>query len=185
MTTPAQIERHAEHHALLANLTHELFQTEYSARIHPMREARRLGDIPPAKALRAVAEHAGRCWGPLHELARHERLPGGLRGSLTGRLFSSARHFLMDRLIDDERSYRGTLIGFRHGLDLVKLFRMCADASGRVEIGGFCTRWLQEREPLVAAVEHGLTWFALHPIQARHRPPVARRFVTLPAHAAH
>ena len=36
---------------------------------------------------------------------------------------------------------------------------------------------------LVPEVADGLTWFALHPIQARHRPPVTRRLATVAASA--
>ena len=48
----------------------ELFQTERSAYRHPIREAKRLGDVPPAIALRAVAAHANEVLDELPKLAR-------------------------------------------------------------------------------------------------------------------
>jgi hypothetical protein len=62
-----------------------------------------------------------------------------------------------------------TLLGLRHGVDLVRMIRHVADSAGRVEIGGFCTRWLDERSPLVAHAEHAMSWFAHHPGRAVER----------------
>jgi len=47
------------------------------------------------------------------------------------------------------------------------MLRHVADATGKVEIGGFCTRWLGEREPLITEVERSMSWFAHHPALAR------------------
>jgi hypothetical protein len=91
-------------------------------------------------------------------------------------MFSSIREAVADRLVDHERSYRGTLLGLRHGVDCVKMIRHVADACGRVEIGGFCTRWLEAREPLVGRAEHAMSWFAHHPKRA-----VARATSAVPA----
>src|SRR5688500_14831391 len=43
---------------LYRKLGRELAQSERSAVVHTRREARRLGDTPPARALRAVGAHA-------------------------------------------------------------------------------------------------------------------------------
>ncbi len=156
-------EKRQQHTELLRSLFHELFQTEQSAHRHAMRECERLGATGPGDALRAISTHAVGVLRELPALARDEQLPVSRLGQLVGTMFSKARDLFADRLIDEERSYRGTLLGMRHGVDLVKLIRHVADASGRVEIGGFCTRWLETREPLVAAVEQQLSWFAHHP----------------------
>ena len=42
------------------------------------------------------------------------------------------RHFVVDRFVDVEQSYRGTLLGMRHGLDLVRLLREVADDEGDI-----------------------------------------------------
>jgi hypothetical protein len=155
-------------HALLAGLFRELFQTEHSAKAHPRREARHLGDTPPSQALRAVSEHAAVVLSELPTIARANQLPVSRAGLSLGALLSFVRETVADRLVESERAYRGTLLGMRHGIDLVKMIRMVADHNGLVEIGGFCTRWLEQREPLVAKVEQALSWFAHHPTAASH-----------------
>jgi hypothetical protein len=79
-----------------------------------------------------------------------------------GALFSSVRERVADHLIDAERSYRGTLIGIRHGVDLVKMLRHVATASAQPALLNFCEAWLTERVPLVQQVEDNLAWFAQH-----------------------
>jgi hypothetical protein len=69
-------------------------------------------------------------------------------------------------VISAERSYRGTLLGARHGLDVVRSLRSAAREASREELAGFCERWLERREPLVSAVERELEWFARHPREA-------------------
>lgn len=159
--------RPADHHDLLVTLMRELFQTERSASLHPVREAERLGDIPPAHAFRRVAEHATGILERLPDLARLHGLPVSTTGKRMGEMFSSVRDLLADRLIDPERSYRGTILGMRHGLDLVALMRATAKAAGDEELAIWCGIWLDERTPLVDACAEQLTWFATHPAAAR------------------
>jgi hypothetical protein len=159
-TSAVTVERSRQ---LLQNLFHELFQTEQSAALHPQREARRLGTVPPADALRQVAEHARRVLDELPELAERRKLPVSRIGQLVGLMFSNARHWFADRLIEPERSYRGTLLGMRHGVDLVTLIRDSALVEGDAELAEWCTRWLVEREPLIEAVAAQLQWFAETP----------------------
>ena len=165
------------HHELLRKLFRELTQTERSASRHGRREAGRYGSEPPAQALHAVAEHADRAQREIADLARRCDLGGNSVGALVGESLSLMRDLIVDQLVDAERSYRGTLLGIRHGTDLVDLIRRVADASGQVEIGGFCTRWLEERQPLVDQVAHELAWFARHPRRSAriHRPRVLTR----------
>jgi hypothetical protein len=170
----------AEHQReLLTSLFRELFQAERSAELHGEREARRLGMGSPASALHAVAAHARRAHRELEGLAGDEEVRLRDAAGRVGALLSNARHLLLDRLVDRERSFRATLLGLRHGLDTVRMLRHVADAAGRVELGGFCTRWLEEREPLVADVERSMSWFAHHPGLAAERvswwSPRARR----------
>jgi len=151
---------------LLQTLFHELFQTETSAKWHPQREARRLGEVPPARALRAVSEHATAVLQELPELARKYDLPVSGLGKTAGFLLSTMRQWVLDRLIEPERSYRGTLGGMRHGVDLVELISQVAQAQSRRELAQWCTRWLSERRPLVEAVAAELAWFAQSPEEA-------------------
>ena len=147
---------------LLPSLMTELFQTERSAYRHPIREAKRLGDVPPAIALRAVAAHANEVLDELPELARARGLTLAKLGTVIGETFSDVRHFFADRLIDRERSYRGTLLGMRHGIDLVKLLRAAAEDEADAALVAWCERWLGTRERLVAGVERELDWFGHH-----------------------
>lgn len=151
---------------LLETLFHELFQTETSAKWHPQREARRLGEVPPARALRAVSEHATVVLQELPELARKYDLPVSGLGKTAGFLLSTMRQWVLDRLIEPERSYRGTLGGMRHGVDLVELISQVAQAQNRRELAQWCARWLSERRPLVEAVAAELAWFAQSPESA-------------------
>jgi hypothetical protein len=174
-TQAAHEEKQAGQLALLRSLFRELFQAERSAMRHPRREAERLGGGPPSQALAAVSDHARRIFADLCAAARGNDVPVSRAGMAIGTLFSIARHVVLDRAVDAERSYRGTLLGMRHGIDVVKLIRKVADASGRVELAGFCTRWLEEREPLVERVESAMSWFAEHPQRAAEMPRERRR----------
>jgi hypothetical protein len=162
-----QLVRAQDHHDLLVTLTRELFQTERSASLHPIREAERLGDVPPAHALRRVAEHAADILARLPLLARAHALPVSTAGQRAGELFSHLREAIADRLIDPERSYRGSLLGMRHGIDLVRLMRATARAAGDDDLETWCGVWLDEREPLVEACAEQLAWFASHPVEAQ------------------
>ena len=159
-------EKQDQQRTLLRGLMREFMRTERAAIRQPRRDARRFGNAPPAQALRAVAEHAEKNLATLREVARRNDLAPGPVLVVAGSLLAMARHRLADRLVDTERSYRDTLLDLRHGLDVMKLMRKIADASGMVELGGFCTSWLEQREPLVERVEGAMGWFATHPRRA-------------------
>jgi hypothetical protein len=159
---------------LLVNLVRELYQTETSAAVHCRREAARLGDAPPAQTMRAISDHAKLALAELPALCEREGLPVSLAGSFTGSLFSELRDKVFDRLIQSERSYRGTLLGTRHGIDVVKMVELTADAAHNVGIVSFCQGWLTTRTVLVQRAEEAMSWFAQHPEQASSlaRPPL-------------
>lgn len=149
--------------ALLQTLVQELFQTETSAVRHCRREGSRYGDAAPAQALRAVADHAEEVLQRLPHLATHESLPVSKFGIFTGALLSQLRDRIFDRLIQSERSYRGTLLGIRHGVDLVLSLRHASEAVGNEHIFDFCESWLVQRNVLMSRVEEELVWFSRHP----------------------
>lgn len=91
---------------------------------------------------------------------------GAMAGRAFGELFSTLRHFLFDRLIDVERSYRGTLLGFYHGLGVARLLREVAERLDEQEAVTFLDAWLRERKPLLDAAERELHWFAEQPRKA-------------------
>jgi hypothetical protein len=151
---------------LVETLLRELFQTENSARLHPVREAERLGDAPPARAMLALAAHATTTLDDLHGVAAVRSLPTSLGGLTAGRLFSTVRDRALDLVLTTEKSYRGTLLGLRHGIDLVTLLRDAALAADDRSLADFCDRWLAERVPLLADAASELKWFGRRPERA-------------------
>jgi hypothetical protein len=89
-----------------------------------------------------------------------------MAGRAFGEAFSVLRHYLFDRLIDVERSYRGTLLGFHHGIAVAMLLRDVAERLDEQEMVAFCDEWLSERKPLLEAAERELHWFAERPRKA-------------------
>ena len=152
--------------SLLKSLTRELFQTEMSAVKHCRREAERLGEASPAITLREISSQAERFLAELPAIVERYELPRSGSGLAVGALFSQAREKLFDRLIRSERSYRGTMLGLRHGVDLVHLLAHVARAADLTYLSAFCERWLVVRQPLVADLERGLAWFAKQPARA-------------------
>lgn len=159
--TPAEASKE-----LLHTLFIELFQTERSADVHSLREAERLDGTPPALALRAVSTHAQSAMKEIVELAKKRNFEDTQAGVGIGEMFSQVRDHLADRLIDRERSYRGTLLGMRHGLDLVRSLGFAAGAAGDSELATFCETWQKARTPLVESAAAELAWFARNPERA-------------------
>ena len=79
-----------------------------------------------------------------------------------GATFSALRRWIFDHLLHRERSYRGTLLGLRHGIDLVRLVGHLADELGEVELSVWCDQWLERRLGRIEAAEEQLAWFARH-----------------------
>lgn len=148
---------------LVATLLPELFQTEESARVHPQREAKRLGPSSPATAMLAVAGHAAAAQQRFRELAEARGHHAAEGGAAIGRLFSAIRTFGSDLFLSREKSYRATILGVRHGVGVVALLEDAAIASGDQELADACADWLTARRPLADALEQELSWFADHP----------------------
>jgi hypothetical protein len=145
---------------LLERLLAEMLQTEISASEHPRKEAERLGpDAPPAAALRAVADHADRC---LPELRSFRSGAAAPLAEKIGSALSKLRDGFADRLMQEEKSYRSTLLGLHHGIGCALLTRAVAGTRHRLEVVAWCDRWLGERRPLVDACERAIPWFATH-----------------------
>lgn len=156
------------HHELLRNLTHELLQTETSASRHSRREASRLPEgSPPALALIAVAEHADKALETVKGVCDRNDLPNGGFGAALGEAFSLVRDRIADHMLEGERSYRATLLGMRHGTDVVRMFGLVAEQGGFAEAASWSRHWLTERLPLIQHVERELVWFATHVDAAR------------------
>lgn len=135
--------------------------------MHTRREARRLGDVPPARALQALGEHARQQRPRFDALACRRQPERGLQiARAVGEMFSTLRNLLFDRMIDTERSYRGTLLGFRHGVDVTRLLREVAIRLGDERLLQFCDEWLEQRSVLLHEAERQLAWFADLPTRA-------------------
>ncbi len=150
---------------LKEKLCRELAQSEHSAIVQPRREARRLGDIPPAHALLAISEHASAVRPRLEALIEGRRTggPGFAIGRAAGSMLSTLRHFVLDRLIDTQRSYRGTLLGVDHGIDIVRMLAEITMRDGDEHLATFCAEWLRERLVLVENARRELAWFTDDP----------------------
>lgn len=151
---------------LLHNVVHEVFQTETSAVRHCRREAERLGATGPGRAMNAISEHAARVLEQLGPVCEREDLPVSVGGRALGAFFSEMRDKVVDRLMQSERSYRGTLIGLHHGIDLMKLVTLAAEAAGKPSLLDLCTDWIPARTALVERAVAELAWFVSHPERA-------------------
>ena len=152
--------------SLALDLLGELFQTERSAVRHCAKEAERLGEIPAAQALRAVAAHAARAEHELEALAKARGREESALGKTVGTWFSVMRDGFADLALTSEQSYRATLLGMRHGGDVVDLFGASAEAEADPELAKWASDWLRERKPLIEACAAELRWFAQHPERA-------------------
>ena len=156
------------HQELVYPLIPEAFQAERSACRHPRLEARRLGIVPPADALLAVAVHADTALARLTTVTDGLGLRSRAAGQVIGVGFSVLRNRLGDPLLDAERSYRGTLLGIRHTIDIMRLL---AATSRRVPglraLVELCDEWLPERTRLWQECLDNLEWFAANPHVAR------------------
>ncbi|MEO8844503.1 MAG: hypothetical protein ABI591_21120 [Kofleriaceae bacterium] len=159
-------------------LCREIAQAEHDARIHARREAGRLGDVAPGRALLAIAEHAAEIEPVLAKLT-HQPLGRHLSRAVAD-VVSAARHFLFDRLLDSARSYRVTLLGLKHGVDATRLLREVVTLTGDVALLKFCDLVLVERLCLIEDAEQALAWFAEHSELALQS---GGRRLTLPAPA--
>ena len=151
---------------MFEKLCREQAQAEHSTELHPAREARRLGATPPARAFRALSDHARQLQPAFVEALGPGHLIDRVAGRLAAKIFSASRHLVLDHLTEPERSYRGTLLGLKHGVDCARLLTRVATNVGEPALARWCTQMLAERVPLLAAAEDALAWFADHPGRA-------------------
>lgn len=151
---------------LLSGLCRELLHAERSAAKHCTSEAQRLGSCPPGMVLRAVAGHANDALLELALVCQICELPAGSWVERLVSLFSVARSTLLDPLLPKQMSYRGTLLGLRHGADVVRLLRQTSMVTGYHEIAEWCDRFTATRAPLIELASEELSWFAENPRRA-------------------
>jgi hypothetical protein len=146
-----------ERRRLLDRLIREIHRGEVQAIDQIARMERLLGDVAPAHALRAVAEHAQTLRERFENIIRGYDLQTG-RASI-GTTLASLRGLVTDRVIEPERAYRTCLLDLRHGLDVVKLAREVARSEELFGVIRWCDDYLRARRTLVARVEAQLAWF--------------------------
>jgi len=154
---------------LIHKLLREVTRAESQAIDHAATESRRLGEAPPAIALREVAAHALSMKPRLLDMSSAHGLD--LHRSAFGSRLSTLRQLVVDRvtpaLADAEHAYRTAILDLRHGLDVVRVLR---EVSRRHELFGlirWCDDWLRARRTLVTGVEARLLWFADAAARAR------------------
>jgi hypothetical protein len=152
---------------LLHSLLRELFQAEQSAAKHPVIEADRLGhETPPGQAMLAIAAHGKRSLDLLPALAKARGMAESLGGMAVGNLFSIGRDNLADLVLNSAQSYRATMMGLHHCLDLVGLLRRLAVKIGDEALVAWCDDWLTARRPLMDEITAQLQWFVENPVRA-------------------
>ena len=155
--------------ALLHTLLVELFQTEESYVQQCRREAARNTDpglATPVAAMVAAAGIAESSLARLRELATARGIESTEKGKLLGALFSSIREHIADRAINSERSWRLTVMGMRHGIDVLSSVREVARTTGDAELVAYCDDTHRQLKPLVDDAATACAWFARHPAQA-------------------
>jgi hypothetical protein len=137
-------------------LIREVGRCEALAADHPAREGRRVGDAPPVHALRDVAEHA------IAMRLRFEAMAAGhdLVPMRRGRL-STLRRFVIEHVVDPERSFRIALLDLRHGVEVVQILSELSRDEGLFGLRRWTADWLFARRTLVARVEAQLAWYAI------------------------
>ncbi len=143
---------------LLQKLIRETGRAEVQAVEHPAREAKRLGETPPVRALQAVADHASEMRTRFATLLEGHDLEVHATG--IGTTLATLRHLVVDRVMDPERAYRTALLDLRHGIEVVKLLREITRREMLFGLIRWCDDWLGARRTLVARVEAQLSWFA-------------------------
>jgi hypothetical protein len=140
---------------LLDKLVRELARSETQAIEHAAREARRIGDLPPVVALRAVAAHATAMRPRFVAMIGAHDLE--IRRQGIASTLSALRHLVVG---DPARAFRSALLDLRHGIDLVRLLRETARADLLFGVIRWSDDWLGARRTLVARVEAQLAWYA-------------------------
>jgi hypothetical protein len=158
-------------------LCRELAGAEHDARIQTRREARRLGDSAPGRALLAISEHAAEVEPVIAKLVKKSL--GTHVARALGDLVSKIRHVVFGRFADSEESYRASLIALQYGADTMRLLREVVILDHDAKLIELCDRILVERLCLIEEAEQALLWFAEHPERA-----LRSHHLALPAPAA-
>jgi len=129
------------------------------------RTTHRIGDVPPARALRAVATHAEETRARLASV-----LAGyGIAATASRRRMSELCRWLIGHVVDAERAYGEALDDLRREIEIVHELRHVARRDGLFGLIRWCDDWLPARRTRVARVEAQLAWF----VSPGMAPPLA------------
>jgi hypothetical protein len=151
---------------LLEATLRELFQAERSATRHPRVEASRLGTTPPGDVMEEIAVHADGQLEKLDELAMARGMTPAAAAKTIGSAFSVIRDNFTDLTTTTEQSYRLTMLGVRHGIDLVRILRELAVRANDESLKQWSEAWLLRRLELAENAETQLAWFVANPERA-------------------
>jgi hypothetical protein len=151
---------------LFESTLRELFQAERSGSRHPRVEAQRLGQGPPAAIMDEIASHASTALEELDDIARERGVRPSDDMKAIGRTLSGFRNQFADLTMTQEQSFRMTLLGVRHGIDLVRLLRELALVAHDEDLRQWSERWLLRRLDLAEQAETALEWFVANPHKA-------------------
>ncbi|NUP05305.1 MAG: hypothetical protein HOW73_04500 [Polyangiaceae bacterium] len=116
-----------------------------------------------------LAKHADEVLEKLPQLTRGKAESKGGIARRIGRYLSNFRENLLDRMLEEQQSYRSTLLGLYHGADTARMLHQVALAAGHRDVSMFCREWLLARQPLIRAATEAVGWFASHPDRAIER----------------
>jgi len=152
--------------SLLEATLRELFQAESSATQHPRVEASRLGTSPPGDVMEEIALHADSQLEKLDDIALSRGMTPAAAAKTIGSAFSVIRDSFTDLTNTTEQSYRLTMLGVRHGIDLVRILRELAVRAEDAELVQWSEAWLLRRLELIERCEAELAWFVANPERA-------------------
>lgn len=151
---------------LLGALARELLSSERGASRHARLEAERLGQSPPGVIMDEIAIHAERSLEQVEEWARRRGIRSAVSESVASRALTNVRERFSELAMSVEQSYRMSLLGMRHSVDLIRLIRELAVLADDRDLREWSERWSLRRLDLLEQAEMALGWFAEHPGRA-------------------
>ncbi len=110
--------------------------------------------------------HAERSLEQVEEWARRRGIRSAVSESVASRALTNVRERFSELAMSVEQSYRMSLLGMRHSVDLIRLIRELAVLADDRDLREWSERWSLRRLDLLEQAEMALGWFAEHPGRA-------------------